>query len=301
MATPSAARGDYTYLDAEGVTIHYYVWRSGTPKAVVHLIHGLGEYATRYEQFAQDLVAAGYAVYAGDLRGHGQTGMQQYDGDTSKLGRLGPGGVRATIAGVRQLSAIAREEHTHLPLVLLGHSLGSIFAQIILNQHADDYDAAVLSGTPFRTLLHMNSGALNKRFRHLGSTGAEWLSRDPAVAPAFVADPLTFDAQAAKLFGILDGLRLLGRPRRLATDIPLLIQIGSEDPLGGPRSVELLAAAYRKAGGLTDVTVDVYPEARHEVYNETNRDEVISDLTIWLDAHVGAGQRGAGHAEGAAK
>ena len=296
MATPSAARGDYTYLDDEGVTIHYYVWRSGTPKAVVHLVHGLGEYATRYEQFAQDLVAAGYAVYAGDLRGHGQTGMQQYDGDTSKLGRLGPGGVRATIAGVVQLSGIARVDHPRLPLVLLGHSLGSIFAQIILNEFADLYDAAVLSGTPFRTLLHMNSGALNKRFRHLGSTGAEWLSRDPAVAPAFVADPLTFDAQAAKLFGIRDGLRLLGRPRKLAKDIPLLIQIGSEDPLGGPRSVELLAAAYRKAGGLTDVTVDIYPGARHEVYNETNRDEVIGDLTHWLDAHVGAG-----HAEGAAK
>lgn len=290
-ARPTARRDD-SYLDAEGVGIHYYVWNADAPKAVIHLVHGLGEYATRYERFAQELVAAGYTVYAGDLRGHGQTGMQQYDGDTSRLGRLGPGGVRATIAGVRQLSAIARDEHPQLPLVLLGHSLGSIFAQIILNQHAGDYDAAVLSGTPFRTLLHMNSGALNKRFRHLGSTGAEWLSRDPAVAAAFVADPLTFDAQAAKLFGIVDGLRLLGRPRRLARDIPLLIQIGSEDALGGPTSVELLAAAYRKAGGLTDVTVDVYPGARHEVYNETNRDEVIADLTAWLDAHVGAARAG---------
>jgi alpha-beta hydrolase superfamily lysophospholipase len=290
MPTRSAARDNHSFVDAQGVTVHYYVWRSGTPKAVVHLVHGLGEYATRYERFAQDLVAAGYAVYAGDLRGHGQTGMQQYGGDASRLGRLGPGGVRATIAGVRQLTRIARADHPDLPLVLLGHSLGSIFAQIILNQDegrgASDYDAAVLSGTPYRTLLHMNSGALNKRFRHLGSTGAEWLSRDPAVAPAFVADPLTFDAQAAKLFGIVDGLRLMGRPTKLAKNLPLLIQIGSEDPLGGPKSVELLAAAYRRRGGLSDVTVDVYPGARHEVYNETNRDEVIRDLTEWLDSHV---------------
>jgi alpha-beta hydrolase superfamily lysophospholipase len=288
MATSSVARSDDTYVDAEGVTIHYYRWQSSTPKAVVHLVHGLGEYATRYEQFAQDLVAAGYTVYAGDLRGHGQTGMEQYNGDTSKLGKLGPGGVRATIAGVVQLSGIARVENPRLPLVLLGHSLGSIFAQIILNHYADLYDAAVLSGTPFRTLLHMNSGALNKRFRHLGSTGAEWLSRDPAVAPAFVADPLTFDAQAAKLFGLVDGMRLLGRPTKLVKNLPLLIQIGSEDPLGGPKSVELLAAAYRTRGGLTDVTVDIYPGARHEVYNETNRDEVIHDLVVWLDKHVGA-------------
>ena len=288
MTTFSAARGDYTYVDAEGVTIHYYEWRSGTPKAIVHLVHGLGEYATRYEEFAQRLVAAGYAVYAGDLRGHGQTGVQQWGGDLTKLGKLGPGGVRATIAGIRQLSAIARGEHPHLPLVLLGHSLGSIFAQIILNEHAEDYDAAVLSGTPYRTLLHMNSGPLNKRFRHLGSTGAEWLSRDPTVAPAFVADPLTFDAQAAKLFGLVDGMRLLGTPTHLAANIPLLIQIGSEDPLGGPKSVELLAAAYRGKGGLTDVTVDIYEGARHEVYNETNRVEVVKDLTDWLDEHVAA-------------
>ncbi|CAN5305048.1 alpha/beta hydrolase [soil metagenome] len=291
MTTFPAARGDYSYVDAEGVTIHYYEWHSGTPKAIVHLVHGLGEYATRYEEFAQTLVTAGYAVYAGDLRGHGQTGVQQWGGDLTKLGRLGPGGVRATIAGIRQLSAIAQGEHPHVPLVLLGHSLGSIFAQMILNEDggrgAADYDAAVLSGTPYRTLLHMNSGALNKRFRHLGSTGAEWLSRDPAVAPAFVADPLTFDAQAAKLFGLVDGMRLLGTPVKLATNIPLLIQIGSEDSLGGPKSVHRLAAAYRGKGGLSDVTIEIYEGARHEVYNETNRVEVVKDLTDWLDAHVG--------------
>jgi alpha-beta hydrolase superfamily lysophospholipase len=195
--------------------------------------------------------------------------------------------VRATIAGVVQLSGIVRAEHPHLPLVLLGHSLGSIFAQIILNDHAELYDAAVLSGTPYRTLLHMNSGPLNKRFRHLGTTGAEWLSRDPQVAPAFVADPLTFDAQAAKLFGLADGMRLLGTPRKLAKNLPLLIQIGSEDALGGPKSVGLLARDYKTKGGLTDVTVDIYEGARHEVYNETNRDEVIADLTRWLDEHVG--------------
>ena len=297
MPAFSVARGDYTFVDAEGVTIHYYEWRAGTPKAVVHLIHGLGEYATRYEGFAQALVAAGYSVYAGDLRGHGQTGVQQWGGDITKLGKLGPGGVRATLAGVRKLSGIARSAHPDLPLVLLGHSLGSIFAQMILNQNggegASDYDAAVLSGTPYRTVLRMNSGPLNKRFRHLGTTGAEWLSRDPAVAPAFIADPLTFDAQAAKLFGLVDGLRLLGTPTHLAKNIPLLIQIGSEDSLGGPKSVELLAAAYRGRGGLTDVTVDIYEGARHEVYNEINRVEVIADLTVWLDAHVGAQHLGA--------
>ena len=291
MPEQPAARGEHSFVDAEGVTIRYYSWRPATPKAIVHLVHGLGEYATRYEDFAQRLVAAGYAVSAGDLRGHGQTGLQQWGGDVSKLGRLGPGGVRATVAGVHQLSGIVHREHPTLPLVLLGHSLGSIFAQMILNEHADDYDAAVLSGASYRTLRHTNSGPLNKNFTHLGNTGAEWLSRDPAVAPAFVADPLTFDAQAIKLFGVADVLRMLGTPTHLAKNIPLLIQIGSEDPLGGPKSVELLAAAYRAKGGLTDVTVDIYEGGRHEMYNETNRDEVIADLTNWLDRRVGVMQK----------
>ncbi len=88
---------------------------------------------------------------------------------------------------------------------------------------------------------------------------------------------------------VVEGLRLLGTPGRLARDLPMLIQIGSEDSLGGPRSVELLADAYRRKGGLSDVTVEVYPQARHEVYNETNRDEVIADLVAWLGAHSTAG------------
>jgi len=281
-----AARNEETFVDDGGVTNHYYVWKSGTPKAVVQIVHGIGEYATRYEPLAQALVEAGYAVYAGDYRGHGATGVQQHDGDLSKLGRLGPGGIRAVIRGIRQLRDIAHAEHAGVPMVLLGHSMGSLFGQRLLNENSDGYDAVVLTGTAFRTLRHMNSGDLSKRHRVPGGTGHEWLSRDPAVAEAFKEDPLTFDAKVAKLFGIADGLRLLGRPRRLGHDIPMLIMIGSDDPLGGPQSVELLAEAYRTRGGLTDVTVKVYPGARHEVFNETNRDEVVEYLVTWLDAHL---------------
>jgi Lysophospholipase len=285
----TAVRDDRTFVDAEGVTIHYYAWQVAKPKAVVQLVHGVGEYATRYERLAQDLVQAGYAVYAGDLRGHGRTGVGQTDGDLSRLGRLGPGGVRATIAGVRRVSAIAREENPDVPLVLLGHSLGSIFAQMMLNDDASPYDAAVLSGTPYRTLLHMNGGDLAKRHRTPGGPGTEWLSRDPEVWSAFADDPLTFDAKVMKLFGVRETMRLLGRPSpRINRDLPVLILIGSEDPLGGPKSVGLLARAYRRRGGLSDVEVKIYEGGRHEMFNEINRDEVVADLIAWLDARVGA-------------
>jgi alpha-beta hydrolase superfamily lysophospholipase len=281
-----AARNEETFVDDGGVTNHYYVWKSGTPKGVVQIVHGLGEYATRYEPLAQALVKSGFAVYAGDYRGHGATGVQQHGGDLTKLGRLGPGGVRAVIRGIRQLRDIAHAEHAGVPMVLIGHSMGSMLGQRMLNEHPDAYDAVVFTGTAYRTLRHANSGDLSKRHRQPGGTGHEWLSRDPAVAAAFHEDPLTFDAKTAELFGIVDGLRLLGKPRPLGRDIPILIMIGSEDPVGGPRSVELLAKAFRKRGGLSDVTVKVYPGGRHEVFNETNRDEVVADLVTWLDDHV---------------
>lgn len=288
MPAPELARRDDAFVDAHGVTIHYSEWPASEPTAIVQIVHGVGEYGLRYEPLARDLVAAGYAVAVGDLRGHGRTGLGQVEGDTARLGRLGPGGVRATIAGIRQLSGILRERHPGLPIVLLGHSLGSIFAQMILNLGAEEYDAVVLSGTPYRTLRHMNGGDLAKRHRVPGGTGTEWLTRDPAITAAFADDPLTFDAKVQQLFGIREAARLLGTPKRLARDVPILIQIGSDDTLGGPASVARLAAAYERRGGATDVTSLVYEGARHEVYNETNRAEVIADLVAWLDERLRA-------------
>src|SRR5690606_19759156 len=104
-----AARQTRTFVDSHGVTIHYYVWESRNPRGVVQLVHGLGEHALRYEHVARALVLRGYSVWADDHRGHGATGMQQYDGDVSRLGKLGPGGIRATIEQVRQLSSLARD------------------------------------------------------------------------------------------------------------------------------------------------------------------------------------------------
>ncbi|NYJ29562.1 alpha/beta hydrolase [Galbitalea soli] len=284
---PTSVRTDHSYVDAEGVTIHYHRWDAQNPVGVVQIAHGLGEYAARYEYLAQALTAAGFTVYADDHRGHGQTGLGQYGGDRSRLGRLGPGGLRATIAALRMLTAIARDEHPDLPLAIIGHSWGSLMVQIILNRHASDYDAVILTGTAHRLPGSMNAGQLNARHKHLGDTGFEWLSRDPAVAAAFLADPLTFYADVLKLFGLADGLRLFGVPsRHLDHDVPLLIAIGSEDPLGGERSVRHLGAAYGKRSRLSDVELAVFPGARHEIFNETNRDEVNAFVIDWLTSRL---------------
>ncbi len=220
----TAERQERTFVDAEGVTIHYAVWKASSPRAVIQIAHGLGEHLGRYETLAQEFVEAGYTVYADDHRGHGKTGVEQWGGDAARMGRLGPGGMRAAVAAVHRFTGIIRAENAGLPLALLGHSWGSLLAQVLVNQHSEDYDVLVLTGTAYRTLVHMNSGDLARRHRVPGGSGFEWLSRDPEVATRFAADPLTFVPNASKPFGIPDGLRLLGRPRRaLPHDLPVLI------------------------------------------------------------------------------
>lgn len=273
-----------TFVDAGGVTIHYYVWAAKQPKAVVQLAHGLGEYASRYETLAQFLVAAGISVYANDHRGHGATGLEQWGGDHSKLGKPGKGGIRAQVADLHQFTGIIQSENAGIPLVFLGHSWGSLLGQMLINTHIADFAAVVLTGTAYRQPGSMNAGNLNAKHKHLGTTGNEWLSRDPAVAQEFLENPLTFYADTLKLFGLVDGLRLFGRPTLgFAKDVPVLIMIGDEDPLGGEESVRRLADSLVQRGGLRDVEVVVYAGARHEIFNETNQEEVREDLLAWLE------------------
>lgn len=282
----SIERSEFTFSDDHGVEITAYAWEAKDPIGMVQIAHGIGEHALRYDAFARHLANSGLSVYADDHRGHGATGMRQHDGDTSRLGRLGQGGLDATQAEVLQLSGIARDTHPGLPLVMFAHSWGSLMAQRILNAHPRAWDALVLSGSAFRTFRHMESGELNANWAGAEVTGFEWLSRDPQVAADFLADPLCFPADILKLFGVADGLRLYGKPGAgLAPEIPILITAGADDPLSRGDGLRLLADAYRKRG-VRDVTMRIYPGARHEILNETNRDEVFADVTTWIEERI---------------
>lgn len=278
------------FIDAHGIAIVYDVHPAATePRAVVQLLHGVGEHAGRYAATIAALVADGYTVYADDHRGHGRTGMAQHKGDVSKLGTLGPGGHRAAVAAVWHLTQLIKDENPGLPLVLLGHSWGSFLAQILVNDHPDAYDAVVLSGSALRWPGSLNAGDLNAPWKSATANGAEWLSSDPAVGTAFVDDPLTTSTPLAKLFGLVDGARIFGRPgKNLGRDIPTLLMVGRDDTVGGPRSVHKLADAYRSRSGFTDVTTLVYPNARHEIFNEVMQDDVRGDLLAWLDQRFAA-------------
>lgn len=287
MAPP--ARVDDFFTDSFGVTIHYYRWSpKGKPRAVIQLAHGLGEHALRYGALVEAFVAAGFEVWADDHRGHGKTGLEQWQGNYDKLGKLGPGGLRATIRAVRDFTHVIRSQRPGLPLFFLGHSWGSLIGQIILNQGgASDYDAVVMTGTAYRVPGFMNAGDLNAKHKHLGDIGAEWLSRDVAVHQQWKDDPLTFVADTMKLFGPIDAARLIGTPKPTGVDIPVLIMVGSDDSLGGERSAKALQRAYQRVG-LSQVDLIVYPDARHEIFNELNSDAVRADLIQWLSSRLPA-------------
>ncbi|MGM7671706.1 alpha/beta fold hydrolase [Microbacterium sp. A93] len=275
------------FTDAHGVVIVYDVHPAqGAPRGVVQLLHGVGEHAGRYGALIAALTAAGFTVYADDHRGHGRTGIRQHGGP-AKLGKLGKGGMNAAKDAIWQLTGIIRAEHPDLPLVLLGHSWGSFLAQMLVNDHPEAWDAVVLSGSALRTPRDLNAAPLNARWEGTDATGYEWLSRDAAVGKAFDDDPLTTNVPLLRLFGPIEALKLYGRPaKNLARDIPMLLMVGRDDPVGGPHSVHKLAEEYRTRSGLTDVTTLVYPDARHEIFNELQQDEVRADLLAWLDKHV---------------
>ncbi|WP_369051949.1 alpha/beta fold hydrolase [Kineococcus terrestris] len=283
---------------ADGLAIAVHRWADvpGQPLGVVQVAHGLAEHARRYARAAAALNAAGFVVVAADHRGHGAS-----TGPGVPLGSFGAAGFEGFTADVARLAELLREQHPGLPVFLLAHSLGSMGAQNVLLERSDLWDGVVLSGSTaldglvdvVRSLPPDQPGlaAFNAPFEH--RTGFEWLSRDPAEVDAYVADPLCgFATDEAILAGALATAAATADPERLARirpDLPVLLVSGTEDPVGGAggQLLERLAGRYR-AAGLRDVTLELLPGARHEVLNETNRDEVTALVTGWLRARAAA-------------
>ena len=278
-----------SFKDDFGVEIVFYEWPVADPKAIIQIAHGLGEHARRYDQMAAALNRAGFSVYADDHRGHGQTGLLQVASkQTKKLGNLGPGGMDAAYKQVADFSNLIKKENPGKKIVLIGHSWGSFIAQKIVNKKSDIYDAVVLSGSALTMPGYLATGDFNKVWKKLpGSTGYEWLSRDVEVQKKFVADPLTFLAAAMQVLGVKNSLKMLGKPSKtVRSELPILVQVGEADPIGGEYSNKALVEAYRKNSGVQDIELFVYHEARHEIYNELNKDDVIQDLIDWINLRL---------------
>jgi alpha-beta hydrolase superfamily lysophospholipase len=285
----------FTYPARDGLDVAAYRWEPpGRPRGVVQLTHGMGEHLLRYADLAAALTARGFLVHGQDHRGHGATI------GAGTPGAIGPTGWDELVGDVGLLVERARNEHPDLPLVLLGHSMGSFAVQQYLLDASDRVDAVVLTGTGLLDLLEpaldldapLDLAAFNAPFAP-ARTDYDWLSRDEAQVDAYVADPRCgFGLDVAGTKGMFAAARAVADQQRLAairSDLPVYLAVGDADPINGQLAlVHALVERYR-AAGLTDVTLKVYPGARHEVFNETNRDEVVADLLAWLDRVVPLG------------
>ena len=283
----------FDYSSTDGTIIIAYRWNTtGQPRAVLQLTHGMGEHARRYGEFARALNAEGIVVYGQDQRGHGATAKSVVD-----FGRLGPGGWQLLVNDIHLLVEITRSENLDIPFILLGHSMGSFAVQQYLLDHSAGIDAAILTGTVAMDLLESTSNldqpfklsALNTAFEP-ARTNFDWLSRDETVVDAYIKDPLCgfgLDIESMKEMHI-GGRRMTVTKdlQHIRRNLPIYISVGESDPINHRLAwLDVLTDRFQTAG-LGEVVVKSYPEARHEVLNETNRSDVIKDILNWLESTV---------------
>lgn len=304
---PAVQHDDSTINTADGHAIPVITWRpKDKPAAILQIFHGLSEHAERYARFANASTAAGYAVVAHDHRGHGRACPE------SGLGHFSDAdGWTLILQDAKSVQDDAGRQYPGLPVVLFGHSMGSYLAQDFVMRHPHSVSALVLSGStsPSRLKVRlgrwvarwealrrgrqhrskrlnaMGFGAFNRRVEP-ARTPFDWLSRDPAEVDRYIADPLCGAVASASLWQhLLGGLLAISSTKalqRIPSGLPVLITGGENDPVGGRHGMTRLAAAYERSGH-TAVTLTIYSGGRHEMLNETNRDEVTDDILGWLE------------------
>lgn len=294
---------ELTFTDADGIDVFYRRWAVEAPRATVVIAHGASEHSGRYGRFASALNSAGFSAYALDHRGHGHTAA------STGRGKLGPRAGEGVLDDMQLLIDIAVADAPDAPVVLFGHSMGSIFGQAFVERGETGLAAYVLSGCPGPLAEEMaglvdglraavDSGLGDEPIDMLGPfneafeparTPYDWLSRDPVEVDAYVADPLCGDgmpltqAYVAEMLAMaLDGMAE-GGIARTPQSLPVLLVTGEADPVSANGAQVRELESRLTAAGLS-VTSHYYADARHEVLNETNRDEVTADIITWLSS-----------------
>lgn len=253
-----------TFSGVAGIPVFRRSWRPKGPcRGVLVLAHGMSEHSGRYDPVARFLAARGVAVHALDHRGHGRSGgevgtVEKFDFFLDDL---------STFLG------IVRSEEPRGPLALLGHSMGGLIVAAYILERQPRPDLVILSGPAIVPIIEPGGRQID----------ATRLSRDPEAQRAYLEDPLILRERVKEdlFFRLAEGIAyLVGRAGEVTQ--PLLLIHGTDDRLCSAEGAE----AWVRASSSPDITVKLYPGGRHEMLNETNRDEVFADLWSWLDARM---------------
>ncbi|MBQ9031630.1 MAG: lysophospholipase [Parasporobacterium sp.] len=305
---------DFYYLSADKETkIHASSWvpSEGQPRAVLQIVHGMVEYIGRYQEFAEYLAARGFYVTGNDHLGHGESvTSDEKHGYFHKTH-----GNQYVIEDIHTLRTRTAEQFPGVPYFMLGHSMGSFLLRQYIGLHGEGLQGVIIMGTgnqpaavlragkaicrvlslfkgdTYRSAFvnNMAFGSYNKQFEPARTTH-DWLTKDTAIVDKYLADPwCTFVFTLNAYYHMFSGIQIAQSKEHIGAipkDLPMLIVSGDKDPVG--RFGADIKAAYQiyKEAGLRDLQMKLYPEDRHEILNELDRNQVYEDLEKWLTDRI---------------
>ena len=304
-----------TMSDGAVTVVHHWLPEEDV-KGIVLLSHGMAEHATRYERLASLLTAKGIALYAEDHRGHGETAKLAEENGTGKFGYLADkDGFFRVVDDIHEEALMLKKTYPGKKIILFGHSFGSFISQCFIEKYADSIDGVILCGTagpqkamvgaakivggiaaffggrkkPSKFIDKLAFGSYNAKINPV-RTPFDWLSRDPAQVDKYIADPWCgFVCTGGFFCDMFAGLTYIHKDSSLKAipqNLPVHFIDGTADPVGAYAvSVQNLHDIY-KANGIKDLSIKLFPEARHELLNETNKEEVEADVLSWIESHI---------------
>ena len=310
---------------SDGISLHLSTWSPDDPtqvRGVIQLLHGQGEYSDRYRHMGDYLTGKGFVVYANDHRGHGWTVFGQPQGARDE--HCLPGhmadkdGWQKAMDDQGVIHRLIRKEHPDRHLTILGHSMGSFMIQDLLIQDSSRWDAAVLLGSAggaltmerrvLEQIIRLQCAVKGARAQATWSDylimksfsrevkvekyHSEWLTHDPAIYIPADSDPMMdFMMTARHWLDFSKFAKSRTNPANIAkvrSGLPLWIASGTADPISKKGTATAALAASYKDAGLSDVTLKLYDDMRHELHNEIIREEFFDDLNLWLQAQMAA-------------
>lgn len=283
--------------------IYLYLWRCKNPKGIIHIFHGMREYAMRYKELVNFLLSNNYSVAIHDHRGHGKSMINEKTGFFAKKD-----GWDKLVYDIKILNKYLVKKFPDLDIFFLGHSMGSFVLRDVIHSLKDDIKVkgAIISGTGNPRKILVDFGALitklllkfnepnqpTKLLENISFFGYDkhfkdkavksWLTRDIQKINEFKKYKFAFKKMPLIFYkDLYHGIHRIIRDGFFNVKIPLLIISGSEDPVGNySKDVAKVVEKYSKN---TDVAHHFYKDMRHEVLNEINRQEVYNDIINWLN------------------